>query len=585
MQVSMNAVIERLGRPGPAAALLVGAGMSADAGVPMATRDHPEIKSVVTLVAEHLFLRRNLRLPVNREELDRWLAEVRLLQDPSTLYSDALQLIAPDNEGRQRYLEQFFSGRRPTASHEAITRFVAAGLFRQTFTTNFDPLLERALFFAGLDVAVVAEAGLVDKVARTMAPIVYKVHGDYLLTNHKHTKLETSALEAAMHRRLRDTVAERSILVIGHSGSDSSITTALTEGLAKGDESVVLWLLYKNEAPSPLLKSLEADHPERVWIASIPGYRAFWSAAAVRILERAPAVREDPRILASQFIGTTEVTLLQGEIWEVGAEAIVSPEDASLGQQGFTSAQIAAAAGPALARDLAQFRDRLPLPLGEVLATGPGMLADRQTRYILHAAVTPEWEIPAQAAVARRCTERVMQEVEDRGIQTVAIPGLGAGKGRLPPEEVASAVVGGVVNHLRHGSYIKQVIFVLQSEEVVRAFRQNQMALLAAEQERMVRGALRTLPSELSTWGEAVLSGVNWGLDEPQAANTFLREMVAQGASIAAETVRFCHARWHTNLCHLLARLPSEPSLTREIQFWRRQLQALEVTYASAFRP
>ncbi|HLO04746.1 MAG TPA: macro domain-containing protein, partial [Symbiobacteriaceae bacterium] len=364
-----------------------------------------------------------------------------------------------------------------------------------------------------------------------------------------------------------------------------SITTALAEGLAQGEESVVLWLLYKNEAPSPLLRALEADNPDRVWIASIPGYRAFWSAASVRILERAPAVRADPRILASHFIGTTEVTLLQGQIWEVGAEAIVSPEDASLTQQGLTSAQIAAAAGPALARDLAQFANRLPLPPGEVLATGPGMLADRQTRYILHAAVTPDWEVPAHAAVARRCTERVMQEVEARGIQTVAIPGLGAGKGRLPPDEVAAAVVGGVLAHLWRGSYIKQVIFVLQREEVVEAFRSSQMTLLAAEQERVVRGALKTLPTELSTWGEAVLSGVNWGLDEPQAANTFLRELVAQGASIAAETVRFCHARWHTHLCHLLALRSTEPSVVREIQFWRRHLQALEVTYASAFRP
>jgi O-acetyl-ADP-ribose deacetylase (regulator of RNase III) len=559
--------------------------MSADAGVPMATRDHPEIKSVVTLVAEHLFLRRNRRSPGDRTELEAWLDEEGLLQDPTCRYSDALQLVAPDNEGRQRYLEQFFSGRRPTSSHEAIARFVAAGLFRQTFTTNFDPLLERALLFSGLDVAVVGEAGLVAKLARTAAPIVYKVHGDYLFTNHKHTRLETSALEAAMHVRLRDTVAERPILVIGHSGSDASITTALMEGLARGSDSVVLWLLYKNESPSPLLQALAADHPERVWIASIPGYPDFWTAAEKRILERAPAVRADPRILASQFIGTTEVTLLQGEIWEVGAEAIVSPDDAHLGQQGMTSGQIAAAAGPALGRDLAQFAGLLPLPPGEVLATGPGLLADRQIRYILHAAVTSDWQVPARAVVARRCTERVLQEVEARGIQTVAIPALGAGRGSLPPDEVADAVVGGVVAHLRRGSYIKQVLFVVQSEAVMDAFYSRQMPLLAAEQERAVRSAIQALPTELATWGEAVLSGANWGLHQPEAVNTWLRELVAQGASIAGEMVRFCHARWHTHLCHLLARASFNPSLAGEIQSLRRQLQALEVTYAFAFRP
>lgn len=582
----MNAVIERLGRPGPAAAILVGAGMSADAGVPMATRDHEGIKSVVTLVAEHLFLRRNRRAPKDRAELDGWLAQEGLLQDPTSRYSDALQLVAPDNEGRQRYLEQFFSGRRPTSSHEAITRFVAAGLFRQIFTTNFDPLLERALFFAGLDVAVVAEAGLVAKLApRTAAPIVYKVHGDYLFTNHKHTRQETSALEAAMHTRLRDTAAERPILVIGHSGSDPSITAALTEGLARGSDSVVLWLLYKNESPSGLLKRLEAEHPDRVWICAIPGYRAFWSAAEKRILERAPAVRADPRILASQFVGTTEVTLLQGEIWEVGAEAIVSPDDSRLEQQGLTSGQIAAAAGPALGRDLAQFANLLPLPPGEVLATGPGLLADRQIRYILHAAVTSDWSVPATAVVARQCTERVMQEVEARGIQTVAIPALGAARGGLAPREAAAAVMGGVVAHLRRGSYIKQVLFVVQSEEVKEAFRTAEMPFLAAEHERAVRAAIQALPAELATWGEAVLSGEHWGLDRPEAVNTWLRELIGQGAAVAAEVVRFIHARWHTHLCHLLARSGTDGSLAAEIQSLRRQIQALEITYASAFRP
>lgn len=105
MRVTLSSIIERLGRPGPAAALLVGAGMSVEAGIPMAKKDVPQIKSVATQIAEHLFFRARKRLPADKAELEGWLAEQGLLQNDATRYSDSLQLIARDPEGRQRYLE------------------------------------------------------------------------------------------------------------------------------------------------------------------------------------------------------------------------------------------------------------------------------------------------------------------------------------------------------------------------------------------------------------------------------------------------------------------------------------------------
>jgi len=586
MRVSVSTIIEHLGRPGLTAALLVGAGMSVDAGIPMAKKDLPGINSVVTQIADHLFFRANKRLPVGTDERERWLQQEAKLQNEATRYSDALQLIADDNAGRQRYLEQFFIGRRPTSFHEAVARFVSRGYFRSTFTTNFDPLLERAMLFAGLDVAVAADPEVVSKVATGAAPVVYKVHGDYLLTNHKHTVEETKALELAMKQRLVQCVAERSLLILGHSGSDPSILNALEEGLGSGRTSEILWVLYGSEVPSPLLLDLERKFERRVLIGSTIGYGEFWDTASKRILDRAPLVRSDSRIVAAYFVKRTEVTVLKGDICEVGAEAIVSSDDCLLSHNGGVSEAIAQAAGSALERDLAQFGRLVPLTPGEVVATGSGLLADRGVRYILHAAMTPDWRIPATARNARACTQRIMHEAESRCVRTLAIPALGGGQGGLPPDDVASAVVGGVLEHLQAGSQLKQVVFVLYTHEALEAFKGHQMDAITRRQEAELRASLARLDPRVAALGEAVLAQQGWGVASPEtavAATTWLREMVAQGGDIAEEAVRYCHARWHTHLCHLLARELDSPTHKADIATWRHHVQALELTYAAAF--
>lgn len=584
MRVTVSTIIERLGRPGQRAALLVGAGMSAEAGIPMATKDLPALSSVVTQVAEHLFFRAHHRLPQHRAELDGWLHQQGLLQDLAMRYSDALVLIAPDNEGRQRYLEQFFIGRRPTPCHEAIARFVSRGFFRSTFTTNFDPLLERAMLFAGLDVAVAGDPDVVRKLAAGTAPVVYKVHGDYLMTNHKHTTTETRALEQAMRERLVQCVAERSLLVVGHSGSDSSIIDALAEGLSAGQTSEVLWLLYGNERASSSLQALEQRFDRRVLIAAIEGYGEFWETAARRILDRAPAVRYDPRIAASYFVGRTEITVLKGDICEVGAEAIASSDDCALSHAGGVSEAIAQNAGVALELDLAQFKPLLPLPLGGVVATGPGLLADRGVRYIFHAVITQDWRMPALAEAARACTRRIMAEAEARGVRTLALPAMGGGQGGLAPDDVAGAIVGSVLEHLQQRSSLKQVILVLYTDTALEAFKSRQMDAIARRQEAELRASLDRLGADLKALGEAVLGQKDWGSTHPGAVTTWLREMVALGGESAGEAVRYTHARWHTHLCHLLVRQRAEPALEDQITHWRRQVEALEIGYAAAFQ-
>jgi O-acetyl-ADP-ribose deacetylase len=378
-------------------------------------------------------------------------------------------------------------------------------------------------------------------------------------------------------------MSERLLLVIGYSGSDPSIMNALAEGLsASSDGPEVLWLLYKDEEPGPLLLKLEQQFGTRVHIASLPGYQEFWTVASRRILDRSPLVRYDSRIVASYFVGRTEVTVPRGDITEVGVEAIVSSDDCSLTHAGGVSRAIAEAAGDALDSDLAQFAPLLPLSPGEVIVTGAGRLADRGVRYVIHAAISREWQIPARAEDARACTSRVMKEAEAREIRTLAIPALGGGQGGLDADEVASAVVGGVIGHLQRDSHLKQLVLVLNSEKAVEAERQ--MDTIKQRQEERLRQTLSELDPDLALLGQAMLDQENWGINHGDLLSTWLREMAARGGDPAGQAVRYCHARWHTQLCRMLARLENEPDLAEQVDQQRRQVQALEIAYAAAFQ-
>ncbi len=201
-------------------ALLIGSGVSRDAGVPTG-------QEVMRSGLHRLYqLETSSTEPLDDDALDAWLTEAGHVD---LTYSSLLALIAPDPAVRRGYLADFFEGKQPGRAHEALADLAEQGFVRVFVTTNFDRLLEHALQARGIEPVVVASDADLDAVTpREHAGIVVvKPHGDYLRETIRNTPEELAELEPAMTNELVEIFSRYGVVVIGYSGGDEAIGAAL----------------------------------------------------------------------------------------------------------------------------------------------------------------------------------------------------------------------------------------------------------------------------------------------------------------------------------------------------------------------
>ena len=155
--------------------------------------------------------------------------------DKEPSYSALLALLARAGAERRNLLEKFFEPneeereqglKRPTAAHHAVAQMMARGYVKVVLTTNFDRLMEAALYEAGITPLVVSSDDNVD----SMTPLVHqrhvviKLHGDYKDPRIKNTDSELSAYSDAFSRLIHQVLSEFGIVICGWSSDwDSAL--------------------------------------------------------------------------------------------------------------------------------------------------------------------------------------------------------------------------------------------------------------------------------------------------------------------------------------------------------------------------
>jgi hypothetical protein len=154
-------------------------------------------------------------------------------------YAKLLQLLAPTPAERQRLLRGYFIPtaeerelhlKEPTKAHRAIADLVSKGYIRVILTTNFDPLLEKAIEDAGVKPALVSDVSGI----RGMNPLqheditIIKLHGHYLDTRLRNTPAELATYEPELDRLLDRVFDEYGLVIAGWSGVwDTALRNAL----------------------------------------------------------------------------------------------------------------------------------------------------------------------------------------------------------------------------------------------------------------------------------------------------------------------------------------------------------------------
>ncbi|HEV8540113.1 MAG TPA: macro domain-containing protein, partial [Nitrospiraceae bacterium] len=130
-----------------------------------------------------------------------------------------------------------------------------------------------------------------------------------------------------------------------------------------------------------------------------------------------------------------QITVVQGSILDVEAEAIVNAAN-SLGiMGGGVAGVIKRAAGPEVEEEA---RRLAPIPVGSAVLTSGG-----KTKFkgIIHA---PTMSLPAMRIPAGNvalATQAALRAADDKGFTSLAIPGMGTGVGGVAHDEAAAQMI------------------------------------------------------------------------------------------------------------------------------------------------
>ena len=129
------------------------------------------------------------------------------------------------------------------------------------------------------------------------------------------------------------------------------------------------------------------------------------------------------------------ITILQGSLLEVEAQAIVNAAN-SHGLMGGGVAGIIRRAAGSQVEDEA--RRQAPIPVGTAVLTSGG-----RTRFggIIHAPTMPEPAMRVPAENVRLATRAALKLADEQGFTSLGIPGMGTGVGRVAPEEAATMMI------------------------------------------------------------------------------------------------------------------------------------------------
>ncbi len=155
-------------------------------------------------------------------------------------YSEYFARVLPDEGDRRRFLDDKLRGAKPSYGHICMAAICSLDKGRIIWTTNFDPLVERAFSVNAITKRLsggltVCDLGCPQKAKDSLNderwPLLIKLHGDYQFRRLRNTTDELATQDAILRRSLVTQCKLRGLAVIGYSGRDSSIMEAFHEAI------------------------------------------------------------------------------------------------------------------------------------------------------------------------------------------------------------------------------------------------------------------------------------------------------------------------------------------------------------------
>ena len=160
-------------------------------------------------------------------------------------------------------------------------------------------------------------------------------------------------------------------------------------------------------------------------------------------------------------VGTTTVSVLQGDITKQAADAIVNAANPSLMGGGGVDGAIHRAGGPEILKECKEIVARQGrLPIGQATITTGGNL---KARHVIHT-VGPIWRGGSEneAAFLGSAYYECLKVATENKLASISFPSISTGAYGYPVDEAAEVAVGTVVSFLKEqATSLEKVAFVL----------------------------------------------------------------------------------------------------------------------------
>lgn len=159
----------------------------------------------------------------------------------------------------------------------------------------------------------------------------------------------------------------------------------------------------------------------------------------------------------------SKVILMEGDLTEMDADAIVNAANNDLQHGGGVAGAIRRKGGAIIQEESNEIGS---IPVGGAAITSGGRL---KARYVIHAA-SMQLGGRTTGRALRSSTAHSLRIAAERDLKTIAFPAVGTGVAGFPMEECAEIMLREVVEHLKRGSPLEKVYFVLFDGPALKVF-------------------------------------------------------------------------------------------------------------------
>lgn len=159
-----------------------------------------------------------------------------------------------------------------------------------------------------------------------------------------------------------------------------------------------------------------------------------------------------------------KIVIIQGDLTEMDVNAIVNAANNDLQLGGGVAGAIRRKGGDIIQRECNAIGS---IPVGGAAITSGGKL---KAGHVIHAA---SMELGGRTAARdlRSSTAHSLRIAAEKGLKTIAFPAIGTGIAGFPLKECAEIMLEEVVAHLKRGTTLEKIYFVLFDEPALDAFQ------------------------------------------------------------------------------------------------------------------